>query len=34
MTTMNISIPEDMKAFIEARMAAEGYASTSEYLRL
>jgi antitoxin ParD1/3/4 len=33
MTTMNISLPEDMKAFIEGQMAAEGYASASEYLR-
>lgn len=33
MTTMNISLPEEMKAFIEARMGQEGYASASEYLR-
>jgi antitoxin ParD1/3/4 len=33
MTSMNISVPEEMKAFIEAQMAAEGYASASEYLR-
>ena len=33
MTTMNISLPEEMKAFIEAQMAREGYASASEYLR-
>lgn len=33
MTTMNISLPEEMKAFIEAQMAQEGYASASEYLR-
>ena len=33
MTTMNISLPEEMKAFIEARMATEGFASASEYLR-
>ena len=33
MTTMNISIPEDMKAFVEAQMAKEGFASASEYLR-
>jgi antitoxin ParD1/3/4 len=33
MTTMNISLPEEMKAFIEAQMATEGYASASEYLR-
>ena len=33
MATMNISLPDEMKAFIEARMAQEGYASASEYLR-
>jgi antitoxin ParD1/3/4 len=33
MTTMNISLPDEMKAFVEARMAEEGYASASEYLR-
>ena len=32
MTTMNISLPKEMKAFIEAQMAQEGYASASEYL--
>ena len=30
---MNISVPDDMKAFVEAEMAQEGYASASEYLR-
>lgn len=33
MTNINISLTEDMKAFIEAQMAQEGYASASEYLR-
>ncbi len=33
MTTMNISLPEGMKALIEAQMAQEGFASASEYLR-
>jgi antitoxin ParD1/3/4 len=33
MTTFNISLPDEMKAFIEAEMAAKGYASASEYLR-
>jgi antitoxin ParD1/3/4 len=33
MTTMNISLPDEMKAFIEAQMTQEGYASASEYLR-
>jgi antitoxin ParD1/3/4 len=30
---MNISLPDEMKAFVEAQMAHEGYASASEYLR-
>jgi antitoxin ParD1/3/4 len=33
MTTMNISLPDEMKAFVESEMAHEGYASASEYLR-
>jgi antitoxin ParD1/3/4 len=33
MTTMNISLPDEMKAFVESQMAHEGYASASEYLR-
>jgi antitoxin ParD1/3/4 len=30
---MNISVPDEMKAFVEAKMVQEGYASASEYLR-
>jgi antitoxin ParD1/3/4 len=33
MTTMNISVPDEMKAFVESQVAQEGYASASEYLR-
>ena len=33
MTTMNVSLPDEMKAFVEAQLAQEGYASASEYLR-
>ena len=33
MATMNISVPDEMKAFVEAQMSQEGYASASEYLR-
>jgi antitoxin ParD1/3/4 len=33
MTTMNISVPDEMKEFVESQMAREGYASASEYLR-
>ena len=29
---MNISLPDEIKAFIESRMSQEGYASASEYL--
>jgi antitoxin ParD1/3/4 len=30
---MNISVPDEMKTFVEDQMAQEGYASASEYLR-
>ena len=33
MATMNISLPEEMKAFIEAQMSRDGFASASEYFR-
>lgn len=33
MTTMNISLPEEMKAFIDAQLTREGFDSASEYLR-
>jgi antitoxin ParD1/3/4 len=33
MTTVNISLPDEMKAFVDTQMAQEGYASASEYLR-
>lgn len=33
MTTMNISLPDDMKAFIEDQVRAKGYTSVSEYIR-
>jgi antitoxin ParD1/3/4 len=32
-TTMNISLSEELRAFVESYVAAEGYSSTSEYLR-
>ena len=31
--TMNISLPDEMRAFIEEQMTREGYASASEYVR-
>jgi antitoxin ParD1/3/4 len=33
MTTMNISLPETLRAFVEDQVAAEGYGSASEYVR-
>jgi len=33
MTSMNISLPESMKTFVEEQVAAGGYGTTSEYLR-
>lgn len=30
---MNVSLPEELKAFVDEQVAAHGYASTSEYLR-
>jgi antitoxin ParD1/3/4 len=33
MTTMNISLTEEIKTFIKGRIAEEGFASASEYLR-
>jgi antitoxin ParD1/3/4 len=33
MATMNVSLPESMKEFVEAQSAKEGFGSVSEYLR-
>jgi len=33
MATMNISVTDEMKAFIEAQFVQEGYASESDYRR-
>lgn len=33
MGTMNISLPESLKAFVEERVEQEGYGTTSEYVR-
>jgi antitoxin ParD1/3/4 len=32
MTSLNVSMPDEMRAFIESRLAQEGYATPSEYL--
>lgn len=33
MTTLNISLPEHLKAFIEDQVASGGYSTASEYIR-
>lgn len=33
MTTMNISLPDEMKAFVETQVQQGGYSTASEYLR-
>ena len=33
MATMNISLPDPLKDYVEARVLEEGYATTSEYFR-
>jgi antitoxin ParD1/3/4 len=33
MTTLNFSLPEELKKWIEAQVASGGYGNTSEYLR-
>jgi antitoxin ParD1/3/4 len=33
MATMNISLPDDLKAFVDAQVAEHSYGSSSEYLR-
>jgi len=33
MTTMNISLPDELKAFVDAQIQKGGYSSISEYVR-
>ena len=33
MTSMNISLPEPMKEFVDDQVSKQGYSSVSEYLR-
>jgi len=33
-TTMNISLPDEMKAFVEEQVQQGGYSTASEYLRV
>lgn len=32
MSTMNISLPDTMRSFVEQRIAQEGYSTASEYI--
>ena len=33
MTTMNISLPDTMKAYVDQRVSQDGYGTSSEYVR-
>ena len=33
MPTMNISLPEELKSFVDQRVSASGYSTNSEYIR-
>ena len=33
MSTMNISLPETLKAFVDGQVGARGYSTSSEYVR-
>lgn len=33
MSTMNVSLPEDLKSFVDERVSASGYSTHSEYIR-
>ena len=33
MTTMNVSIPDELKAFVDEQVGSGGYGSTSEFVR-
>lgn len=33
MGTMNISLPDELKQFVDQRIQAEGYGTSSEYMR-
>lgn len=33
MSTMNISLPDELKSFVDLRIQSEGYGSSSEYMR-
>ncbi len=33
MTTMNVSLPDDLRGFVESQVSQGNYGSTSEYVR-
>jgi antitoxin ParD1/3/4 len=33
MTTMNVSLPDSLKSFVDEQVAARGYSTSSEYVR-
>ena len=33
MSTMNVSLPDELKTFVDERVDRDGYGSTSEYVR-
>lgn len=33
MSTMNVSLPDELKSFVDERVGAGGFGSTSEYVR-
>lgn len=33
MATMNVSLPDELKIFVDERVSHDGYGSTSEYVR-
>jgi antitoxin ParD1/3/4 len=33
MSTMNISLPDELKAFVDSQVGSRGYSSSSEYVR-
>ncbi len=33
MSTMNISLPDELKAFVDSQVGSRGYTSSSEYVR-
>lgn len=33
LTTMNVSLPNELKIFVDGRVSHDGYGSTSEYVR-